>query len=308
MTPTSTDFTHGALLYDGLPGFLAGTVPFLTQAVEAGEPALVAVEPQKAAALRAALPEANGAIRYIDMTDVGRNPSRIISAWADFLTEHDTAPRLRGVGEPVWPGRDVEEIDECQRHEALLNVAFADRPGFTLLCPYDRSQLEDPVLAGALTSHPLLVDDHRAVPSTAFDRHVEPFAGTLPEPDGEAEWIDLDEHTLCDVRRHVTDLAHAAGLDAERASDLALAVTEAVTNSLRHAGGDGEMRLWRQAGRVVCEVRDSGRIRDPLAGRLPVSPEEPAGRGLWLINQLCDLVQIRSSEAGSVVRMHMDRC
>jgi anti-sigma regulatory factor (Ser/Thr protein kinase) len=307
VTATNTHFTHGALLYDGLSGFLAGTLPFLTEAVGAGEPALVAVEPQKAAALRAALPEANGAVRYIDMTDIGRNPGRIISAWADFLTEHDTAPRLRGVGEPVWPGRDVDEIDECQRHEVLLNVAFADRPGFTLMCPYDRSQLEVPVLAGALASHPLLLDDDRAVPSRGYDGRVAPFAGTLPEPHGDAEWIDLDEHSLGDVRRHVTAAAHAAGLDAERASDLALAVTEAVTNSLRHADGNGELRLWRHAGRVVCEVRDSGRIRDPLAGRLPVPLEEPTGRGLWLINQLCDLVQIRSSAAGNVVRMHMDR-
>jgi anti-sigma regulatory factor (Ser/Thr protein kinase) len=307
VTPTSAHFTHGALLYEGPPGFLAGTVPFLTEAIEAGEPALVAVEPQKAAALQAALPEANGTVRYLDMTDVGRNSSRIISAWADFLTEHDTAPRLRGVGEPVWPGRDVDEIDECQRHEALLNVAFADRPGFALLCPYDRGQLDDPVVADAFTNHPLVVDDDGAVPSTAYDPRVAPFAGTLPEPPGAAEWIDLDEHSLGDVRRRVTDAAHAAGLDAERASDLALAVTEAVTNSRRHAGDYGELRVWRQAGRVVCEVQDSGRIRDPLAGRLPVPPEEPTGRGLWLINQLCDLVQIRSSEAGNVVRMHMGR-
>jgi hypothetical protein len=29
------------------------------------------------------------------------------------------------------------------------------------------------------------------------------------------------------------------------------------------------------------------------------------GRGLWLTNQLCDLVQIRSGDAGTVVRAHV---
>jgi anti-sigma regulatory factor (Ser/Thr protein kinase) len=33
----------------------------------------------------------------------------------------------------------------------------------------------------------------------------------------------------------------------------------------------------------------------------PLSDE--GGRGLWLANQLCDLVQIRSGENGTVVRL-----
>ena len=29
------------------------------------------------------------------------------------------------------------------------------------------------------------------------------------------------------------------------------------------------------------------------------------GKGLWLVNQLCDLVQARTSHAGTVARLHM---
>jgi prepilin-type processing-associated H-X9-DG protein len=36
--------------------------------------------------------------------------------------------RLRGAGEPIWPERRPAELVECQRHESLLNVAFADGP------------------------------------------------------------------------------------------------------------------------------------------------------------------------------------
>ena len=31
----------------------------------------------------------------------------------------------------------------------------------------------------------------------------------------------------------------------------------------------------------------------------------PAARGLWLANRLCDLVQVRSGEQGTVVRLHV---
>jgi anti-sigma regulatory factor (Ser/Thr protein kinase) len=38
-----------------------------------------------------------------------------------------------------------------------------------------------------------------------------------------------------------------------------------------------------------------------------IRPDQLAwgGRGLWLANQLCDLVQIRSGARGTVVRLHM---
>ncbi|WP_234382019.1 ATP-binding protein, partial [Streptomyces sp. XY332] len=30
------------------------------------------------------------------------------------------------------------------------------------------------------------------------------------------------------------------------------------------------------------------------------------GRGLWMIHQLCDLVEIRASDTGLTLRMHME--
>jgi anti-sigma regulatory factor (Ser/Thr protein kinase) len=54
-----------------------------------------------------------------------------------------------------------------------------------------------------------------------------------------------------------------------------------------------------------CEVRDRGWIDDPLAGRERPSDLRGGGRGLWIVNHLCDLVQVRSSASGSVVRLQM---
>ena len=84
-----------------------------------------------------------------------------------------------------------------------------------------------------------------------------------------------------------------------------LAVNEIATNSIRHGGGSGTLRVWLEAGVLICEVRDSGHLDDPLAGRRRPSPSDYGGRGLWLANQVCDLVQLRSFPQGSAVRLHM---
>jgi anti-sigma regulatory factor (Ser/Thr protein kinase) len=109
------------------------------------------------------------------------------------------------------------------------------------------------------------------------------------------------------VRSLVTAHATAAGLEDFRADDLVLAATELATNSVRHAGGHGTIRLWREDDVLVCEVEDVGRIDRPLAGRERPVPGAPAGRGLWLVNQVCDLVQIRSLPDRNVVRLRMGR-
>jgi hypothetical protein len=50
-------------------------------------------------------------------------------------------------------------------------------------------------------------------------------------------------------------------------------------------------------------VLDAGRVDDPLVGRRPPRPDSDSGRGLWMANQLCDLVQLRSGDGGTAVRV-----
>ena len=60
----------------------------------------------------------------------------------------------------------------------------------------------------------------------------------------------------------------------------------------------------RSTGALVCEVRDSGYIDDPLAGRRRIPTSAASGqRGIWLVNQLCDLVQLRTHAHGTTVRV-----
>ena len=65
--------------------------------------------------------------------------------------------------------------------------------------------------------------------------------------------------------------------------------------------------MWTDRDTLVCDVRDAGWISEPLAGRLQPSVDRQNGRGLWLANQLCDLVQLHSTAGGTTVRLHVRR-
>ncbi len=65
-----------------------------------------------------------------------------------------------------------------------------------------------------------------------------------------------------------------------------MAATEVAANSIRHGGGQGVFRTWREDHRLVCEFRDIGYISDPLAGRSRPTSSQRGGRGLWLVHQL----------------------
>jgi anti-sigma regulatory factor (Ser/Thr protein kinase) len=73
---------------------------------------------------------------------------------------------------------------------------------------------------------------------------------------------------------------------------------------LRERVGRGGLWVVPETDMLVCEIQDSGQIDDPLIGRSPPAPNQHTGRGLWLVHQLCDLVQIHSSTAGTAVRVH----
>ena len=101
---------------------------------------------------------------------------------------------------------------------------------------------------------------------------------------------ELDFHgdgELAEVRRFVRRGAREARLSQRATEDLVLAVSELATNSLQYGGGEGICRMWSEGGTLLCEVRDSGYIREPLAGRVRPAPGQARGRGLWVVNQIC---------------------
>jgi anti-sigma regulatory factor (Ser/Thr protein kinase) len=302
-------FHHATLFYTGEDGFLEGTVPFIREAVAAEEPILLAVSPSKIDALQQALGDDADRVRFADMHSLGRNPARIIPAWRRFLRENAADDRpVRGVGEPVWAGRSDAELSECQRHEALLNVAFDGGRAWRLLCPYDLDALDEEVIDAARRSHPFLEQQGRSdisegyVPSHCGSGF---FEDALAPPITPPHELTFTGEQLASVRRFVSQAASGASLDGARSEDLVLAMNELATNSVRHGGGAGTVRVWTEKDTLLCEVGDRGHITEPLIGRTPPTPGQRSGRGLWVVNHLCDLVQIHSTPAGSRVRVHM---
>jgi anti-sigma regulatory factor (Ser/Thr protein kinase) len=302
-------FVHEALFYAGEADFVDRAASFIRDGMNADEAVLVMVNPAKIDLLRSVLDGEADPVQFADMAEVGRNPARIIPIWREFVERHARdGRRFRGIGEPIWAERSPEELVECERHESLVNLAFAGPPAWWLICPYDTEALEPSVLAEAARNHPLVLELDILRESTSFrdlDAVATPFDLPLPEPPGRPVVTTIRAGHLDAARRFVARHAGAQGLDRARTDDLVFAVNELATNSLLYAGGRRVLRMWPTHQEVVCEVRDDGQIDDPLVGRASPSPDWEGGFGLWLVNQLCDLVQIRSFETGSVVRLHM---
>jgi len=301
-------YRHEAFLYSGMAEFLAGTTSFIRRAIRAADPILVVVSGSKIDLICQVLGAEARNVSFADMADVGDNPGCIIAAWRAFAQAHDGATQLWGIGEPVYPGRSPTELAECQLHEALLNVAFDASAPFWLLCPYDLEALTADVIDEAHRTHPFVArgEDRQVSPSFRPVDLDDPFARPLPAPPAGAALVSFASGGLRDVRAFVADHASAAGLDQKSAAGMVMAVSEIATNSLRHGGGQGELRAWIDSQSLVCEVSDQGHITSPLAGRLPPVLRSGTGGGLFLANQLCDLVQISSSADGTAVRVYRD--
>ncbi|NMR19749.1 anti-sigma factor RsbA family regulatory protein [Cellulomonas fimi] len=299
-------YRHEAFLWQGIDAFLARTVPFVSEGLAAGEPVMVAVIQDHWAPLRDALGADAARVRFVDMAELGHNPARIIPAWRDFVESAGGRP-VRGIGEPIWVGRRPAEIVECQVHEALLNLALPPDAPLWLLCPYDADGLDEHVIDEAMRSHPTLVRAGGTHPSTDYGgaQHVEHLAGRdLPAPTGPVQTVAFGRGELAALRRAVRARARGVGLADGDVDDLTLALNELAANSLDHGGGNGVLRMWTEPGTFVCEIADTGRITDPLIGRTCPPSDQLRGRGVWMVHQLCDLVQIRSTSSGTVVRVH----
>jgi len=300
-------YRHEALFYSGEDAFLAGTVPFIQEGLALGQPIMVALPEPRLRLVRQALGSSAWDVELVDMARLGLNPARIIPAWRQFIDEDGHRGRpARGIGEPLWPGRRPAEAAECQLHEALLNLALDPGTPLWLRCPYDVDNLGAADTEGARYSHPLLVEESRERESPTYQGASlgeGMFGHALPDPPVTAEPVMFGRRTVRHVRRHVLGQALAADLDPERAADLVLAVWELVKNSIQHGGGRSDLRIWREPGALVCEVSDRGHITDPLAGRRTPGVAALGQRGIWLANQLCDLVQLRGTQRGTTVRV-----
>jgi anti-sigma regulatory factor (Ser/Thr protein kinase) len=295
---------HDALLYRDAGELRAVVRGFADDAAAADEPLLALLPPASLELLGDVLDGCGAAVEVLDASEAGRNPSRLIPTMLTWLEDRRT--RARVVSESIWPGRDEVEMTECLRHEALVNHALAAE-AVSLLCPFDVAHLDGDVIAGAEMTHPRLIDEAGIRVSERYgDPLVAARGESWPQREPAEPICALDfDGDLWALRHRITGLEMLQELDPGRRGDLVFAVNEAASNVLLHGDGTCRARIWRDGGRIVSEIVSASAIEDPLAGRRRPDPQAIGGRGLWLINELCDLVEVRSGPEGASVRMHV---
>lgn len=300
---------HVALLHAGDSEFVDAAVSHAEAGFESGEPVVAALSPKHLELLHAALGPDADRVDFRDMSEIGRNPGRLIPALHAVLDEYRGRGRIHILGGSVWSGRSAGELGAAVQNEALLNLAAPDAP-VSLLCPYDVTQLDRGTLDLAVAAHPELQQVERTGPSPTYDPLAAANAavGPMDEPDprGEGEaLVYAAPHGPRNVREAVAAHAIRAGLDEKRTTDLCHAVHELAVNTVMHTGARGILSLWVSEGHITCEIQDSGWIQDPLAGRYPAGPGDARGYGLRLVHEVCDLVLVRSGSDGTTIRVSM---
>ena len=225
--PTPARFEHEAAFYARPEDHLRMCLAFVEEGLERGEPVMVALVPERGEALSTALGAAADAVQFVDMTELGRNPARIIPKWQQFLTDRGGSGPVRGIGEPAWPGRTSVEYAEAALHEGLLNLAFDNGQAWRLMCPYDLTGLPPEVLDEARRTHPVVHNEPDGSERFGGQEHTErAFSTLLPVP-AHAQRVDFDRDELPLIRGLVVRIAQASGLS---------------------RGGDGEPRPGRSRG------------------------------------------------------------
>jgi anti-sigma regulatory factor (Ser/Thr protein kinase) len=274
----------------------------IDQACRDGAPVFVAAPPIQLDALRRRPSLANGSsshdqVRFVALEGPLLNPALLAQALVDFVDAHPEGPAPVGIGEATHAGRGAEALLECALHDSAFGRLFAHGRPWNLTCPID---------IGALPS--AAVDRVRRMHGPdGSDEAATTRAAKLTEPDPPPPTCAFDADSAREARSWAVGRGRDEGLTGSSLESLEIVAGELTVNSVIHGGGSGTIRLWSTPDSVVCEVTDNGRLDDPLAGRTRPEPLQIGGRGLWIVNQFCELVQVRNLKEGTVVRAHLAR-
>ncbi|WP_102418319.1 sensor histidine kinase [Mycobacterium sp. 4858] len=301
-------FVHSALIYQSQQEYLDFVTRFVREGLDLDEAVLIAVPADMLASLHDALSAggtAPDALRMVDITEVARNPTRLMAMEGSFVDDHPDR-RVRIVSQLAWPGRSDEELVACVEHEALVNGAM-DGYQVTGLCLYDGSRLPDDVLADARATHPLLWGGGELQRSADYapDAALQRCNRPLPANPGAVTYVVRKSADLSPARSFAVDYAGWVGLSRDAIEDLQLVATELASNSLMYTDGACQLAFWRDDEHLVCEARDTGCFEDPLVGRLDPGPCGPASRGLYLVNAISDLVRTHTTASGTTIQAYL---
>lgn len=301
---TDGRFRHEAVPYPGPDHFVPAASAVVRAGLDSNERVLVVASASKLRDLQDALGPDGDEVTFLARGEHARNPARVAMLLDTFHGGPDGRTSL-GVHD-TDPGRTRALTLETRFADCTLNLEAVRSWAVSLLCLFDLSGLDDDARYSMRRGHGVVRGSDT---NSDFEPGwAEQLYGVLPDrAPASARRIVIGDGGLARARAFVREAAAGYRVVPDRVDDLVLAVNEIVTNSLRYGGGTAHLAVWFEDGAIACEVRDRGFISDPLTGRFAPSASASSGRGVWLAHNLCDLVQLRSSSTGTVVRMFVDR-
>jgi len=297
----SEKLRHGAFAYEGDDEYVARSLAFLKEGLEAGEGCVVAHTRDGIAMMRDALGRDAESVSFVDVGAVYTRPARALATYYGTLVrELRNAPSVRAVADlQIGPWR--REWDEWVSYEAMTNLAYSHLPAW-VVCTYDVNGVPDAVMDEMAGTHPEVLGDgwresgHFEDPRELV-RRLTPEPEPLPQLRSLAPGGDLEQ-----FRERLARELMMAKVPESTAVGMLVAGTEVAANAVRHGGGIEEVRVGAAAGRFVCEVIDRGvGFDDPAAGYLV--PRAGTGRGLWVARQLTWSLECFDSPRGFTVRL-----
>jgi anti-sigma regulatory factor (Ser/Thr protein kinase) len=292
---------HTAFVYESDDEYVARSVAFLKDGLEAGEGGIVANTRDGLAMMRDALGPDADRVAFFDVSSTYTRPAHAVATYyGAFLEQLRSAPSVRAVAD-FQVGPAPGDWEEWAGYEAITNVAYDHLPVW-VLCTYDANGLPDPIVDAAWRTHPEVLTggwqaSDRFEDPRALVRRLTPEPEPLPELRSFSPGQDLERFREQLARELVAEHVPDA-----KALDMLVAGTEVAANAVRHGAGIEEVRVGRAEGRFVCEVIDrGGGFDDPMAGYL--APRKGTGTGLWVARQLAWRVESFDSPRGFTVRI-----
>jgi anti-sigma regulatory factor (Ser/Thr protein kinase) len=292
---------HHAFVYESDHEYVASSVAFLREGLEAGEACMVGNTRDGLAIMRDALGADADRVAFFDVGALYTRPARAVATYyGAFREQLRSAPSVRAVANGQF-GPTREDWEEWTGYEAITNLAYSHLPVW-VVCAYDANKLPDPLIEAVWRTHPeVLGDDWQD--SDHFEDPRELVRRLTPEPEPLPDLRSFSPGDDLELfREHLARELMAAEVPEAKALDMLVAGTEVAANAVRHGGGIEEVRAGRADGRFVCEVIDGGSgFDDPVAGYR--APREGTGSGLWIARQVAWKVECFHSARGFTVRI-----
>lgn len=306
---------HTALTYDSPEDLATRLAPVVQGWLSNDDRVVVNIGAQSGTAVKSALGADAQRVRWSDSGAWNPHPVRRLRAiqeLAEDAARTGSGP-LRFVGECAFPAGPPEMIEEWERFDAVLNEVLS-HAAMTMVCAYDTQSVPNDVLGRVRCSHPFLGLEPFE-PSGAYlgpdDFLASRRRALSPVPRG-ARHLE-GEVSPAQARQMVRDLlergeGHMASPTTRPrsvlADDMAVSVTEIVTNAWQNGATRVDVSCWRAGGEYVLQVDDDGPgLPDLYAGYRRPLPSAFGGRGLWIVRQLADLVEVAPREPGTAVRV-----